>query len=225
MIKKKGIFRKVNVLFVFLLAVGFVFPSLASARYRDVSAEGNGSIAVKLFSFFPNGNSNGLQDFSTGLGVGVDGRINFGDFFALAGELDYIGVSSASQTYDVYDAYGNYLGSSTETAYFNNLVLKVDALVTLPAGMITPFAGIGLVDNNPTLTYTGSDNGYGASASTSGSGIGLEILAGADFMVAGDGAVTAEISLPVNQTANFGDLGSNVDVGGIEIMVGYRFIL
>lgn len=221
MLKKKAIFKKVTIISMFIMAMGFMFPSTVLAQYGNGNSEVGGSVAVKFFSFFPNSNSNGLKDFSPGLGVGVDGRVNFGDYFALAGELDYIGVSSASQTYDVYNNAGSYLYSSTETVYYNNVVLKLDALVTIPAGMITPFVGVGLVYNNPTFTY----NGYGASANTSGSGVGFEVVGGADFMVAQNGGITAEISIPVNQTAYFSDIGSNIDVGGVEIMVGYRFIL
>ncbi len=224
MIKKKTMSGKLSVVFMFILAAGFLFPSAAMARYGYSSSAASGSVGVKLFSFFPNSNSNGLRDFSPGLGVGIDGRVNFGDFFALAGEFDYIGVSSASQTYDVYDSYGNYIGSATETAYFNNLVFKVDALLTIPAGVITPFVGLGLVDNNPSFTFSGQSNGYSASSSTSGSGVGMEIVGGADFMAGFNGAVTAEISIPVDQTAYFSDIGSNIDVGGVEIMVGYRFL-
>ncbi len=225
MLTQKMIFRKLIVMSVFMLALGFMFPSLASAQYWSGNPEGNGSVAVKFFSFFPNSNSNGLRDFSPGLGLGVDGRVNFGDYFALAGELDYIGVSSASQTYNVYDSYGNYVGSASDTAYFDDVAFKLDALVTLPAGIVVPFAGIGMVANYPTFTFSGYSSGYSASANTSGSGVGMEIVGGADFMAGYNGAITAQISIPVSQTAYFSDLGTNIDVGGFELMVGYRFIL
>lgn len=225
MIKQKTIIRNITVVLVVVLAFGFMFPAAASAQYWSGNPEGNGSLAVKFYSFFPNSNSNGLKDFSPGLGVGVDGRVNFGNYFALAGELDYTGVSSASQTYNVYDAYGNYVGSATDTAYFNDVAFKLDALVTLPAGSVIPFAGIGMVANYPTFTFSGYSSGYSGSASTSGSGIGMEIVGGADFLTGGSGAITAQISIPVNQTAYFSDLGTNIDVGGFEIMVGYRFIM
>ena len=221
MLTQKTIFRKLIAMSVFILTLGFMFPSLASAQYWSGNPEGNGSVAVKFFSFFPNSNSNGLKDFSPGLGLGVDGRINFGDYFALAGEMDYIGVSSASQSY--YDSYGNYVGS--DTAYFEDVAFKLDALVTLPAGIVIPFAGLGMVANYPTFTFSGYSSGYSASANTSGSGVGMEIVGGADFMAGYNGAVTAQISIPVSQTAYFSDLGTNIDVGGFELMVGYRFIL
>ena len=224
MIKQMAIFRYLTVVSVFVLALGLLSPAPASAQYWSGNPEGNGSIAVKFFSFFPNSNSNGLKDFSPGLGLGVDGRVNFGNYFALAGELDYIGVSSASQTYYAYDAYGNYV-AATDTAYFNDMAFKLDALVTLPAGIVIPFAGIGMVANYPTFTFSGYSSGYSGSASTSGSGVGMEIVGGADFMAGYNGAVTAQISIPVSQTAYFSDLGTNIDVGGFEIMVGYRFIL
>ena len=225
MIKQMAIFRYLTVVSMFVLALGLLSPAPASAQYWSGNPEGNGSIAVKFFSFFPNSNSNGLKDFSPGLGLGVDGRVNFGNYFALAGELDYIGVSSASQTYNVYDSYGNYVGSASDTAYFNDMAFKLDALVTLPAGVVIPFAGLGMVANYPTFTFSGYSSGYSASANTSGSGVGMEIVGGADFMAGYNGAVTAQISIPVSQTAYFSDLGTNIDVGGFEIMVGYRFIL
>ena len=225
MIKPMAIFRYLTVVSMFVLALGLLSPAPASAQYWSGNPEGNGSIAVKFFSFFPNSNSNGLKDFSPGLGLGVDGRVNFGNYFALAGELDYIGVSSASQTYNVYDASGTYIGSATDTAYFNDMAFKLDALVTLPAGIVIPFAGIGMVANYPTFTFSGNGGGYSGSASTSGSGVGMEIVGGADFLAGYNGAITAQISIPVSQTAYFSDLGTNIDVGGFEIMVGYRFIL
>ncbi len=220
MIPGGGIMRKAGVLFGIIMGAGILFPSIAFGQYRNGGIDGGGSMAVKLLSFFPNGNTNGLKGFSPGLGVGFDGRINFGNYFALAGELDYIGVSSANQTYDVDDAYGHYLYTSTETAYFNNIELKIDALVTIPLYNVTPFFGAGIVYNNSTITYS-SDFGP---SSTSGEGIGLEIVAGADFMVAENGAITIEVSVPIDQTVNFDGISPSIDVGGVEVMAGYRFI-
>jgi hypothetical protein len=224
MIKIKIMSRKLTILSMIILATEFLFPSVGLAQYRMDNTMGNGSIGLKFFGFYPNSNSNGLKDFSPGLGFGIDGRVNFGPYFALAGEFDYIGVSSASQTYDVYNSYGNYIGSATETAYFNNIALKLDALLTIPLRGIEPFAGIGIVGNYPTFTFSGSSGGYGASTSTSGSGVGMEIVGGVDFMVGQSGALELGLSFPINQIAYFSDIGTNIDVGGGEIMVGYRFI-
>lgn len=220
MFKKAGMSRTAGILFVIVLAAGCMLPSSALAYGGEIVAGYGGSVAAKLFTFFPNASTNGLKDFSTGLGVGVDARADLGNYFALAGEFDYIGLSTASQVYDVYDAYGNYLYSTTETVYYTDVALKLDALVTLPLYRVTPFFGAGLVYNTPTLVYS-SDN-----SSISGSGIGMELVGGADLMLPGKSAITVELSIPVSQIANFdiGGVSQNVDVGGVEIMVGYRLL-
>ena len=56
-------------------------------------------------------------------------------------------------------------------------------------------------------------------------GVIMESVRIAGFLAGYNGAITAQISIPVSQTAYFSDLGTNIDVGGFEIMVGYRFIL
>ena len=106
-------------------------------------------------------------------------------------------------------------------ANFSDLAIKIDALGTIPLGKITPFFGLGLVYNNPSISVSGG----GSSASYSGSGVGLEIVGGADFVVTENGAITAEISIPISQTATFSVNGSNTNdnVGGYELMAGYRF--
>ena len=164
------------------------------------------SVAPKLIVFFPNSSVPGLNNFGPGVGIGVDGRYNFIKYFALAGELDYIGASSAT------------IGGSTEN--FSNFAIKVDALGTIPLNRITPFFGLGLVYNNPSVSVSGG----GYSKSLSGSGIGLELVGGADFVVTKNGAVTAQISIPISQGATFNGSSTTVDVGVYELMAGYRFL-
>ncbi len=169
------------------------------------------SVAPKLIAFFPNSDSNGLNNYSTGVGIGVDGRYNFLDYFALAAELDYIGVSSATNVR---------YGPTSVNANFSDLAIKIDALGTIPLGKITPFFGLGLVYNNPSVSVSGG----GYSKSLSGSGIGLELVGGADFVVTKNGAVTAQISIPISQGATFNGSSTTVDVGVYELMAGYRFL-
>lgn len=198
-----------------LMVVGFAVS--AKAGYRGSSTMGSGSgdyvwsVAPKLIVFDPNSNTPGLNNFGPGAGIGVDGRYNFIKYFAVAGELDYLGLSSAS------------IGGYTED--YSDIAIKVEALGTIPLNKITPFFGLGLVYNSASISVSGSSGGYSASTSASGSGIGLELIGGADFMVTHNGAVTAEISIPISQSASgFNGSSTNVDVGSYEIMAGYRFL-
>ena len=168
--------------------------------------EYNWSVAPKLIVFIPNSSNPGLNNFGPGVGIGVDGRYNFIKYFAVAGELDYIGLSS--------DTNNNF------TADFSNFAIKIDALGTIPLNRITPFFGLGLVYNSPSISFSGG----GYSNSINGSGIGLELVGGADFIVTNHGAVTVEISLPISQNATLNGSSTNVDVGVYEIMAGYRFL-
>ncbi len=202
MVGKAGMMAGVTVL---------VLCGTAFAQYPYSAGVQSGSVGVKLIGFLPNSDSDGLKGFSTGIGVGVDSRFDFWNYFALGVELDYIGVSSASEAY--YDQATNAYYSYTED--FGGLALKLDALGTIPLNNITPFFGLGLVYNNSTF----NDTYYG---STSGVGIGLELVGGADFLMAGNGGITLEISVPINQYSDFD--GVSVNVGGIEVMVGYRFL-
>ncbi len=177
----------------------------------------NGSVGVKLIGFFPNQDSDGLKDFSTGIGIGVDSRFNFGDYFALGVELDYTGVSSWSGTnYDTQTAtYYSY------TMDFSNVALKLDALGRFPLNNIIPFLGVGLVYNSSAFD-TSTGQGYYGYGSVTAYGLGLEAVVGSDFVVGGNGAVTAELSVPIDQYSVFP--GSTVNVGGYEVMAGYRFL-
>ena len=168
--------------------------------------EYNWSVAPKFIVFIPNSSDPGLNNFGPGVGVGVDGRYNFIKYFAVAGELDYIGLSTYS--------------TNGATINYSNFAIKADALGTIPLNRITPFFGLGLVYNSPSISASGN----GSSGSINGSGIGLELVGGADFIVTNHGAVTAEISLPISQNATFSGSSTNVDVGVYEIMAGYRFL-
>jgi hypothetical protein len=175
-------------------------------QYQTKSEEYSWSVAPKLIVFFPNSSDPGLHNFSPGIGVGIDGRYNFIEYFALSGELDYIGLSSYSE--------------SGITAHFSNFAIKVDALCTIPLNNVIPFFGLGLVYNFPSVSA--SANGY--SSSESGNGIGLELVGGIDFAITNNGAFTAGISIPISQNATFNGGSTNVDVGVYEIMAGYRFL-
>lgn len=164
------------------------------------------SVAPKFIIFEPNSSNPGLNNFGPGVGVGVDGRYNFIPYFAVAGQLEYIGLSTYS--------------NSGVTINYSNFAVKVDALGTIPLNRITPFFGLGLVYNNPSISASGG----GYSSSISGSGIGLELVGGADFIVTSHGAVTVELSIPISQNATFNGSSTNVDVGVYEIMGGYRFL-
>ncbi|MCL4558239.1 MAG: porin family protein [Deltaproteobacteria bacterium] len=193
-----------------LLILGFAVTSRAGYSGRsDETWQGGGhvwSVAPKLIVFFPNSSNPGLNNYGPGVGIGVDGRYNFIKYFAVAGELDYIGASSAT--------------INGATANFSNFAVKVDALGTIPLNRITPFFGLGLVYNNPSVSVSGG----GYSNSLSGSGIGLELVGGADFIVTKNGAVTAQISIPISQGATFNGSSTTVDVGVYELMAGYRFL-
>ncbi len=193
-----------------LIMLGFAVSSqagYAGGSRQTMESGGNvWSIAPKLIVFFPNSSNPGLNNYGPGIGIGVDGRYNFIKYFAVAGELDYIGASSAT--------------INGSTASFSNFAVKVDALGTIPLNRITPFFGLGLVYNNPSVSFSGG----GYSNSLSGSGIGLELVGGADFLVTKRGAVTAEISIPISQSATFNGSSTNVDVGVYELMAGYRFL-
>jgi hypothetical protein len=175
-------------------------------QYQTGSEEYRWSVAPKFIVFFPNSSDPGLINFGPGVGVGVDGRYNFIKYFAVAGELDYIGLST-------YNTNG-------VTINYSDFAIKADALGTIPLNRITPFFGLGLVYNSPTVSA--SANGY--SSSENGSGVGLELVGGADFMVRNNGAVTVEISIPISQSATFNGSSTNVDVGVYELMAGYRFL-
>ena len=193
-----------------LLILGFAVTSRAGySGSSNETWQGSGhawSVAPKLIVFFPNSSNPGLNNYGPGVGIGVDGRYNFIKYFALAGELDYIGASSAT--------------INGATANFSNFAVKVDALGTIPLNRITPFFGLGLVYNNPSVSVSGG----GYSNSLSGSGIGLELVGGADFLVTKNGAVTAQISIPISQGATFNGSSTTVDVGVYELMAGYRFL-
>jgi hypothetical protein len=193
-----------------LILIGFAVSSQAGytggSSQTMQSGEHVWSIAPKLIVFFPNSSNPGLNNYGPGIGIGVDGRYNFIKYFAVAGELDYIGASSAT--------------INGATASFSNFAVKVDALGTIPLNRITPFFGLGLVYNNPSVSFSGG----GYSNSLSGSGIGLELVGGADFLVTKRGAVTAEISIPISQGATFNGSSTTVDVGVYELMAGYRFL-
>ena len=206
---------------IFLMAVTIIMIGLTVRAYAGYHSgeygnrnnnyswrrgqEYNWSVAPKFIIFFPNSSNPGLNNFSPGVGVGVDGRYNFIKYFAVAGELDYIGLST-------YNTNG-------VTINYSDFAIKADALGTIPLNRITPFFGLGFVYNNPSITYSGA-----YSNSWSGSGIGLELVGGADFIVTNHGAVTAEISLPISQNATFNGSSTSDDVGVYEIMAGYRFL-
>lgn len=135
--KVKSIFGKISTVFGIGLILGIMLPSIASAE------EGSFSIAPKLIAFFPNSDSNGLNNYSTGIGIGVDARYNFLEFFALAAELDYIGASNATGIH-----YGS--TSATVNGNFSNFAIKIDALLTIPVGVVKIFVGPGVVYNETT---------------------------------------------------------------------------
>jgi hypothetical protein len=51
MIKKKAIFRKVTVITMFTLTVGFMFPSMVLAQYREGSIDSGGVEVVVGYRF------------------------------------------------------------------------------------------------------------------------------------------------------------------------------
>ncbi len=183
-----------------------MLPSIVSAE------QGSFSIAPKLIAFFPNSDSNGLNNYSTGVGIGVDARYNFLAFFALAAELDYIGASNATGIH-----YGS--TSATVNGNYSNFAVKIDALLTIPLGIIRIFLGPGIVYNNPSVSISGG----GSSTTLSTSGYGWEIVGGVDIGVTENGAITAEISFPIDQNVTFSGNSATVNVGGYELMAGYRF--
>ena len=202
----KSVVGKISKVLGISLILGIMLPSIVLAE------EGSFSIAPKLIAFFPNSDSNGLNNYSTGVGIGADARFNFLAFFALAAELDYIGASNATGIH-----YGS--TSATVNGNFSNFAIKIDALLTIPIGIVKLFLGPGLVYNNPSVSVSGG----GSSTTLSSSGYGWEIVGGADFFVAENGAITAEISFPLSQDVTFSGNSATVNVGGYELMAGYRF--
>ena len=78
--KVKSVVGKISKVLGISLILGIMLPSIVSAEVRE--GKGHWSIAPKLIAFFPNSDSNGLNNYSTGVGIGVDGRYNFLDYFA-----------------------------------------------------------------------------------------------------------------------------------------------
>ena len=172
---------------------------------------GTWSVAPKLIGFIPNNSDVGLNNFSTGFGIGVDARYNVIKYFAVAPELDYIGISSHT--------------TDGVTANFSTFAIKVDALGMYPVGIFTPFLGLGLVYNiNSEIDLSGG--GLPSGEYTNGSGLGYEFVIGSDFKVTHKGAIAVEISIPMSQLISLNQVSNtNVNVGGYELLVGYRFYL
>ncbi len=91
--------------------------------------------------------------------------------------------------------------------------------MTIPLGIIRIFLGPGIVYNNPSVSISGG----GSSTTLSTSGYGWEIVGGVDIGVTENGAITAEISFPIDQNVTFSGNSATVNVGGYELMAGYRF--
>jgi len=192
-----------------------------------------GSLAPKFLIFVPNSDEEGMKDFSTGIGLGIDGRFNIAKHFAIGAELNYIGFSTYEGTYSYYDEYMDEYYDMDLKATFSTIAIKFNALATFPINKFTPFAGFGLVYNSATLDMEVSmEDPYTyelmtVEESASGSGLGFQVVGGFDYHFSNKGALTAEISIPISQEIDFevqGESFGTWNVGGYELVVGYRFL-
>lgn len=210
-----------NIRFFFVVPA-FVFMGSTALHADDTLIIPRGSIAPKFIVFFPNNDSDGMKGFGTGLGAGVEGRFTIvnteGIGIQIGPEIDYIGLSTYKET--IYDPY---YGSATLKGEFSTIKARGNFILLAPVRNVSFFFGGGLVYNSATFTFSNS-----GSITVSGSGLGGQILGGLDVLL-GRGAMTVEITIPLAQKHKFeysgpgGTLSVDVNIGGIELNIGYRF--
>jgi len=188
-----------------------------------------GSVAPKFILFFPNDDTSGLKDFSTGFGGGVEARFNVMSSTTLGiyvgPEIEYIDFSTYKETYSDID----FTYESKVT--FSTYKIKANFLLVVPLQKISFFFGGGIVYNQSTMDWEITIPGYGSTSLTlSGSGIGGQMLCGIDLLLGERGALSFEFTIPLSQSQDMeasymGESLSleDMNVGGTELNVGYRF--
>jgi len=188
------------------------------------------SVSSKFLMFFPNQADPGLKDFNAGPGTGVDVRFNIlstSVFNLQVGpEWDLI-MFSIKDTSTPID----------ETLIFNTYKMKANLMmVFLPQKPVSIFLGGGMVYNFAFIFGNASLVGQTFNVNATGSGVGAQAMGGIDIGVAKRGTITLELTLPISQKHSIdykitdqetGDeissFSRDMNVGGIEFHVGYRF--
>jgi len=187
-----------------------------------------GSVAPKFIVFFPNDDYEGLKNFSTGFGGGVEARFNIVSTTTMGiyvgPELDYIDFSTMSQTYSDVDF------TYEDKEKFTTIKIKGNFLLVVPLQKISFFFGGGLVYNQSTIDVELTIPEMGSfSLTASGSGIGAQMLCGIDLLLGNRGALSFELTIPLSQSQDMKlsymveSDSLNMNVGGTELNVGYRF--